>query len=205
MRPVARAEPATKVPGVAQWNATKVRADADQHEPLLLQAPVVVRLRVPELADVDVVRLRNLVRGPVLDEHWLSSPLHGHRAPLLDPAEVHLEGSQGQDVLTGLHGQNKLEDEEPQPRGVDEPPSRQDKVCERSLARVTGKPLVSTAVVVRDAFRRVLQRKVCGRHARLIRVRDHVVRARRSGHRKRTLHPLLTTEAAKAETKSSSP
>ena len=61
MRAVAWAEPAVVVSCAVNGHAAQVRADAKQHEDLLLDHSVRVGLRVTQLAKVDLVRRRNLL------------------------------------------------------------------------------------------------------------------------------------------------
>lgn len=75
MRSVARAEPSSEVAGLADGDATQVRADADHDKPLGLLGALGVLLRVTQRLDVDSVGLSNLVGGPVANEDGLSAPL----------------------------------------------------------------------------------------------------------------------------------
>jgi hypothetical protein len=72
---VARAEPATKVTGLANGDTTQVGADTQHDQPLGALDTVLIGLRVSEGGDVDFVGLVDLVLGSVADEDGLASPL----------------------------------------------------------------------------------------------------------------------------------
>ena len=61
MGAVAWAEPSVVVACAVNGHAAQVRADAKQHEDLLLDHSVRVGLRVTQLAKVDLVRRSNLL------------------------------------------------------------------------------------------------------------------------------------------------
>src|SRR5205807_5671193 len=68
LRTVAGAEPAVVVALMRERNAAEVRADADQHQPLVLALldPRLVRLRVRQGVPIDRARLLDLLLGAVI-------------------------------------------------------------------------------------------------------------------------------------------
>ena len=74
VRAVARAEPASKVAGLANGHASQVRADAQHDEPLGLLDALAVGLRVAQGFPFGVFGFFDLGLGAVADEDGLAAP-----------------------------------------------------------------------------------------------------------------------------------
>ena len=74
MTPMARAEPATVITGLADGDTAEMSADADHDEPLGLLDPVGVGLRVAQLVNVDGFGIFDLGLGAVADEDGFAAP-----------------------------------------------------------------------------------------------------------------------------------
>src|SRR6185295_16070812 len=90
LRSVARAEPGVIFALVRERDTAEMRADTNDHEPLvmaLLDARR-VRLGVGQRRDVDLLRLVDLFLGPMEDEDRLRAPEHLDDLPVGDRSEI---------------------------------------------------------------------------------------------------------------------
>ncbi len=132
VRAVAGAEPAAEVPlgvrhGLALGDATQMRADADENEPVLVallgavgvgrgrafRQGVVARAVVDEFGKLHVLRRLHLVLAAVADEHRLAAPDDRDGLSFLDGRQVDLGGGERCCRRVGVH----LADERPQRHG----------------------------------------------------------------------------------------
>ncbi len=63
---------------MADGHATEMRAYARDDEPFGLLHTILVRLRVDELGEIDILGLLNFLRRPPADEDRFSLPHHGN-------------------------------------------------------------------------------------------------------------------------------
>src|SRR4029450_11703997 len=72
-RAVAWAEPAAILALMGEWDTAEVRADADDHEPLIVSLLDArrVRLRIRKARDIDLLRFLNFLLGAMEDEDRL--------------------------------------------------------------------------------------------------------------------------------------
>jgi hypothetical protein len=78
---------------MAERHAAQMRADADQHQPLVfvLLHPRLVRLRIRKVGKLHRARLVNFLLGAVRDKHRLATPLDGDDLALGDRRKIHFD------------------------------------------------------------------------------------------------------------------
>lgn len=103
MRSVARAKVAVEVTGVGDGHAAKMRADAEQDEPLGLLGAHVVRLRVAQAGHVDAALSLDLSLGAVAHEERLVSPLERHVLSFRYVAQLDFDLGQSEDISGWRH------------------------------------------------------------------------------------------------------
>src|SRR6185369_13595891 len=89
-RAMARAEPAAVFALVRKRNASEVRADADDYQPLVMALfdACRVRLRIGQRCDVDLLCLLDLLLRPMEDEDRLRTPEHLDDLSVGDRSEI---------------------------------------------------------------------------------------------------------------------
>ena len=71
-------EPATEITSLANGHTTQMSADTEHDKPLWPLRPALVTLGVPQGLPIRVLRLLNLIRCTMSDEHWLATPFDNH-------------------------------------------------------------------------------------------------------------------------------
>src|SRR5262245_28651840 len=99
LRPVAGTEPAAVIALMRDRDAAEMRADADQHEPLVVPRldALGVRLRVGQAGIVGRPRLVDLLLGAVADEDRPAAPEHLDHLAFGDRREVDVDRGAGRD------------------------------------------------------------------------------------------------------------
>src|SRR5271170_5779356 len=100
---MARALPTIVWPLVSERNADQMRADADDDQPFRLWRPLLIGLRILELAERRIDRLLDLLLRAMSDEHWAAAPLDRHDLTFRDRAGIHFDRSQSQRRSVGIH------------------------------------------------------------------------------------------------------
>ncbi len=111
VRAVARAEEASGiVTSTGDGHATKVRANANHDEPLLVLDTGSIGLVVAELSLVVLLGRGNLGVSAVLNEDGLATPLDGGVSTLRETGDVDLNAGKGEHICGGRHLSDELHD-----------------------------------------------------------------------------------------------
>src|SRR5271166_653769 len=85
---MARAEPAFVLALVPERHATQMRADAGYDQPFRLPHPRLVRLRIPEFAERNVLAVLDFFLRPVTNEHRSAAPFDRDNLTFGDRADI---------------------------------------------------------------------------------------------------------------------
>ena len=102
--------PSTKVTSLTNGHTTKVSADTKHDKPLWPLRPALVTLGVPQGLPVRVLRLLNLIRCTMSDEHGLATPFDDNVLSLRDASQLDFDLGQSKDISGRSHCTEELGD-----------------------------------------------------------------------------------------------
>src|SRR4029078_2648085 len=145
-RAVAGAEPAPVFALVRKRNAAEMRADTDDHKPLVMALLDARRIRlwIRQAGYINFLRLLNLLLRSMEDKEWLRAPEDLDDLPVGDRREIDLDRRAGRDGgRVRIHLRDERDEDRRSPHRADSARGDVKKVAARVLRRRHGRHVFS--------------------------------------------------------------